>query len=304
MITLSLFLFSFLLFLLILSFSFISLSSLSLPHTDYATCIASSLLKQFFRYKKTRNQISDQTPDVPGASALNSSANDLNVTHSSVDGDTSQGKHFKNTARNVMNSMKAAGAMYESRINVNYNNDNYKLNASNNRVLLVSSSQNIDTLTTTGDNVIDKNTLHYDANGFDDHPYDVDGNNGINGNFEEVDMDKIETATADVIVNEYPVDCFPDKWYDRCPWCLEETPFMLKWRELRYHSYNLVENKYFETLCITLILISSMTLVSTLRFLCHLFFFFMFSPQQHQLSTHSITIFFFSLRILPSGSRR
>lgn len=78
---------------------------------------------------------------------------------------------------------------------------------------------------------------------------------------EVMDADRIETATADVIVNEYPVDCFPDKWYEKCPWCLEETPWLLKWKELRYNSYNLVENKYFETVCITLILISSMTLV-------------------------------------------
>ena len=78
---------------------------------------------------------------------------------------------------------------------------------------------------------------------------------------EVMDADRIETATADVIVNEYPVDCFPDKWYEKCPWCLEETPWLLRWKELRYNSYNLVENKYFETVCITLILISSMTLV-------------------------------------------
>lgn len=78
---------------------------------------------------------------------------------------------------------------------------------------------------------------------------------------EEMDADKVETATADVIVNEYPVDCFPDDWYQKCPWCLEETPWMLRWKEIRFKSYVLVENKYFETLCITLILISSMTLV-------------------------------------------
>jgi len=41
---------------------------------------------------------------------------------------------------------------------------------------------------------------------------------------------------------------------------MEETPFFIKWKELRYRSYNLVENKYFETICITLILVSSMTL--------------------------------------------
>lgn len=89
---------------------------------------------------------------------------------------------------------------------------------------------------------------------------DLDGI-GDNNAADEMDADKVETATADVIVNEYPVDCFPDKWYEKCPGCLEETPWLLRWKELRFNSYNLVENKYFETLCITLILISSMTLV-------------------------------------------
>jgi hypothetical protein len=78
---------------------------------------------------------------------------------------------------------------------------------------------------------------------------------------DQVGVAKVETATADVIINEYPVDCFPDKWYNLCPSCMEETPLMLRWKDLRYKAYSLVENKYFETICIALILLSSMTLV-------------------------------------------
>lgn len=78
---------------------------------------------------------------------------------------------------------------------------------------------------------------------------------------DQVGVAKVETATADVIMNEYPVDCFPDKWYNRCPSCMEETPLMLRWKDMRYKAYQLVENKYFETICIALILLSSMTLV-------------------------------------------
>lgn len=75
--------------------------------------------------------------------------------------------------------------------------------------------------------------------------------------------DKIDTATADVIISEYPSDCFPDNMYQYCPWCLAETPFWIKWKDIRLRCYQTVEHKYFETLVITLILISSMCLVSS-----------------------------------------
>ena len=74
--------------------------------------------------------------------------------------------------------------------------------------------------------------------------------------------DKIDTATADVIISEYPAECFPDNMYQYCPWCLAETPFWIRWKEIRLRCYQTVEHKYFETLVITLILISSLALVS------------------------------------------
>lgn len=134
---------------------------------------------------------------------------------------------FQNSAKLVMNQIHGVNSL--------------KPDIIENDVLSLHSSQNMDS----------KELEELEAQ---QNKLDPDG-------LEVMDADRIETATADVIVNEYPVDCFPDKWYEKCPWCLDETPWLLKWKELRYNSYNLVENKYFETVCITLILISSMTLV-------------------------------------------
>lgn len=206
---------------------------------------------------------------MPGTSATDESGNDLNMALTSGI-DVSARKNFKNAAKTVMNSVKAAGAISESTIGLDG-----KLTTSNNRVVLLpdekkNSQESIATGGGVGGHQSHHNNQPNDLNRFDDVICDTDADgdvdeavNPVNVAFEEVDIDKIETATADVIVNEYPVDCFPEKWYECFPWCLKETPFALKWRELRYHSYNLVENKYFETVCITLILISSMTLVST-----------------------------------------
>ena len=77
-----------------------------------------------------------------------------------------------------------------------------------------------------------------------------------------VSDDKLDTATADVIINEYPSECFPEPMYKYCPWCLDETPFWIRWKDIRTRCYKFVEHSYFETLVITLILISSMALVS------------------------------------------
>ncbi|UYV78411.1 para [Cordylochernes scorpioides] len=64
-----------------------------------------------------------------------------------------------------------------------------------------------------------------------------------------------------VIIPEYPADCFPDSFYKYFPICLEEDrPIIRKWKILRTKSYNLVENKYFEMVVITMILISSLAL--------------------------------------------
>lgn len=160
-----------------------------------------------------------------------------------ITADTSS--RFKNTAHGVMNSVKVVRGIHEG---------------INNRVVLTedSESQLSGNSLSNGTNVITSQP----TKSIDSNPQHTISMVGGDVTDDMMMADRIETTTADIIVNEFPVDCFPDKWYDKCPWCLEETPFFIKWKELRYHAYNFVENKYFETLCITLILLSSMTLVS------------------------------------------
>lgn len=64
---------------------------------------------------------------------------------------------------------------------------------------------------------------------------------------------------------EYPSDCFSDDCYRRFPFLLgdEESPFWQGWANLRLKTFQLIENKYFETAVITMILLSSLALVST-----------------------------------------
>lgn len=97
--------------------------------------------------------------------------------------------------------------------------------------------------------------------------------NGSTSKLGTGDDDKIDTITADVIISEYPKECFPEHLYKYCPCCLQDTPFWAKWKEIRLQCYQTVENKYFETVVIILILISSMALVCFLK-LRRLFFTF------------------------------
>ena len=69
-------------------------------------------------------------------------------------------------------------------------------------------------------------------------------------------------------MQEYPSDCCPDRCYARFP-CLggdHESPFWQGWGSLRIKTFRLIENKYFETAVIAMILISSMALVSATVF--------------------------------------
>ncbi len=64
-------------------------------------------------------------------------------------------------------------------------------------------------------------------------------------------------------MQEYPSDCCPDKCYARFP-CLagdHDSPFWQGWGALRVKTFRLIENKYFETAVIAMILISSLALV-------------------------------------------
>ncbi|OXA50295.1 Sodium channel protein para [Folsomia candida] len=60
---------------------------------------------------------------------------------------------------------------------------------------------------------------------------------------------------------EMPMDCFPPDFYHRFPiLSLEGTQFGVVWANIRLKTFRLVENKYFETAVITMILLSSLAL--------------------------------------------
>ncbi|KAF7287458.1 hypothetical protein GWI33_001426 [Rhynchophorus ferrugineus] len=72
----------------------------------------------------------------------------------------------------------------------------------------------------------------------------------------------IDAATEDIILDEYSADCFPESCYKKFPFLAgdEDSPFWQGWGNLRYKTFQLIENKYFETAVITMILLSSLAL--------------------------------------------
>lgn len=63
-----------------------------------------------------------------------------------------------------------------------------------------------------------------------------------------------------------PADCLPPAWYEKLPILKgkEDSPFWIGWARLRLKTFHLIENKYFETAVIIMILLSSLALVSCL----------------------------------------
>lgn len=74
----------------------------------------------------------------------------------------------------------------------------------------------------------------------------------------------IDAATEDIILADYPSDCFPETCYKKFPFLAgdDDAPFWQGWANLRLKTFQLIENKYFETAVITMILLSSLALVS------------------------------------------
>lgn len=71
-------------------------------------------------------------------------------------------------------------------------------------------------------------------------------------------------AEEDEVIEETPSDCFPEHVYIRFPFLAgdDDAPFWQGWANLRLKTFQLIENKYFETAVITMILLSSLALVS------------------------------------------
>ncbi|XP_063929401.1 sodium channel protein para-like isoform X4 [Zophobas morio] len=68
--------------------------------------------------------------------------------------------------------------------------------------------------------------------------------------------------TEDIIIDEYAADCFPETCYKKFPFLAgdEDSPFWQGWGNLRFKTFRLIENKYFETAVIIMILLSSLAL--------------------------------------------
>ncbi|KAM8721654.1 hypothetical protein ACLKA7_007518 [Drosophila subpalustris] len=77
-----------------------------------------------------------------------------------------------------------------------------------------------------------------------------------------LDGDIIIHANDEDILDEYPADCCPDSYYKKFPILAgdEDSPFWQGWGNLRLKTFQLIENKYFETAVITMILMSSLAL--------------------------------------------
>lgn len=62
---------------------------------------------------------------------------------------------------------------------------------------------------------------------------------------------------------DYPADCCPDNIYKKFPFLAgdDDAPFWQSWALIRLKTFRLIENKYFETAVITMILLSSLALV-------------------------------------------
>lgn len=103
---------------------------------------------------------------------------------------------------------------------------------------------------------------------------------------EELDGEVIH-AEDDPIQQNTPSDCCPDNCYKKFPFLAgdDDAPFWQGWANLRLKTFQLIENKYFETAVITMILLSSLALVrSRLRF----FFFSSFGPKSKERQEESI----------------
>ncbi|XP_055854940.1 sodium channel protein para isoform X3 [Episyrphus balteatus] len=77
-----------------------------------------------------------------------------------------------------------------------------------------------------------------------------------------LDGDIIIQANDEDILDEYPADCCPDSYYVKFPILAgdDDSPFWQGWGNLRLKTFQLIENKYFETAVITMILLSSLAL--------------------------------------------
>lgn len=100
------------------------------------------------------------------------------------------------------------------------------------------------------------------------------------------DEELVIHAEEDEVIDDSPSDCCPDPCYKKFPILAgdDDSPFWQGWGNLRLKTFQLIENKYFETAVITMILLSSLALVIFIFFRCNivkteLCFFFFLGPR-------------------------
>lgn len=74
----------------------------------------------------------------------------------------------------------------------------------------------------------------------------------------------IKVGADEDVVDDTPADCCPEQCYQKFPFLAgdDDSPFWQGWGTLRLKTFKLIENTYFETAVITMILLSSLALVS------------------------------------------
>ncbi|XP_071554611.1 sodium voltage-gated channel paralytic isoform X10 [Temnothorax nylanderi] len=77
-----------------------------------------------------------------------------------------------------------------------------------------------------------------------------------------LDVPDIIIVDEDPLQSDYPADCCPENCYKKFPFLAgdDDAPFWQGWANLRFKTFRLIENKYFETAVITMILLSSLAL--------------------------------------------
>ncbi|XP_066584602.1 sodium channel protein para isoform X5 [Prorops nasuta] len=81
-----------------------------------------------------------------------------------------------------------------------------------------------------------------------------EGEDGLDADIIHADEEPVEP--------DYPADCCPENCYKKFPFLAgdDDAPFWQGWANLRLKTFQLIENKYFETAVITMILLSSLAL--------------------------------------------
>nr|WQE97497.1 voltage-gated sodium channel [Varroa destructor] len=80
---------------------------------------------------------------------------------------------------------------------------------------------------------------------------------------EQLEGGALETAASDLIIPELPADCCPECCYVKFACCCifdDSQPLFAKYKLYRSQAFALVENEYFETIVVVLILTSSLAL--------------------------------------------